>query len=56
VELAERVVGQVLDEKAQKRLIDEFIDEVAAGASSKGNGKGKGSSEGNGTSEDKDEA
>jgi F-type H+-transporting ATPase subunit b len=58
VELAERVVGQVLDENAQKRLIDEFIDEVASGASSKGNGKGKGkgSSEGNGTSADKDEA
>jgi F-type H+-transporting ATPase subunit b len=56
VELAERVVGQVLDEKAQKRLIDEFIDEVASGASSKGNGKGKGSSKGNGTSEDKGEA
>jgi F-type H+-transporting ATPase subunit b len=56
VELAERVVGQVLDEKAQKRLIDEFIDEVASGASSKGNGKGKRSSKGNGTSEDKGEA
>jgi F-type H+-transporting ATPase subunit b len=31
VELAERVVGQALDEKAHKRLIDEFIDEVASG-------------------------
>jgi F-type H+-transporting ATPase subunit b len=46
VELAERVVGQALDEKAHQRLIDEFIDEVASGASSngsgsKGNGKGE---------------
>ena len=44
VELAERVVGEALDEKAHKRLIDEFIDEVASGAASsngKGNGKGK---------------
>ena len=38
VELAERVVGQSLDEAAHQRLIDEFIDEVAAGASSNGNG------------------
>jgi F-type H+-transporting ATPase subunit b len=38
VELAERVVGQVLDEKAHQRLIDEFIDEVASGTSSNGNG------------------
>ena len=38
VELAERVVGQSLDEQAHQRLIDEFIDEVAAGASSNGNG------------------
>jgi F-type H+-transporting ATPase subunit b len=38
VELAERVVGQSLDEAAHQRLIDEFIDEVAAGISSNGNG------------------
>jgi F-type H+-transporting ATPase subunit b len=38
VELAERVVGESLDEKAHQRLIDEFIDEVASGASSDGNG------------------
>jgi len=38
VELAERVVGQSLDESAHQRLIDEFIDEVASGASSNGNG------------------
>ena len=47
VELAERVVGQSLDEKAHQRLIDEFIDEVASGTSSNGNGsksKGKGES------------
>jgi F-type H+-transporting ATPase subunit b len=43
VELAERVVGQSLDEAAHQRLIDEFIDEVAAGASSNGHGaKGDG--------------
>lgn len=47
VELAERVVGQSLDEQAHQRLIDEFIDEVASGTSSNGNGsksKGKGES------------
>lgn len=38
VELAERVVGQSLDEQAHQRLIDEFIDEVASGAASNGNG------------------
>ena len=38
VGLAERVVGQSLDEQAHKRLIDEFIDEVASGTSSNGNG------------------
>jgi F-type H+-transporting ATPase subunit b len=38
VELAERVVGQSLDEAAHQRLIDEFIDEVSSGASSNGNG------------------
>lgn len=45
VELAERVVGQSLDEQAHQRLIDEFIDEVASGASANGNGS-KGSGEG----------
>jgi F-type H+-transporting ATPase subunit b len=40
VELAERVVGQSLDEAAHRRLIDEFIDEVASsGRSTNGNGK-----------------
>jgi F-type H+-transporting ATPase subunit b len=38
VELAERVVGASLDDKAHQRLIDGFIDEVAAGTSSNGNG------------------
>src|SRR5919106_6713220 len=33
VDLAGRVVGQSLDERAHQRLIDEFIDEVATGAS-----------------------
>jgi F-type H+-transporting ATPase subunit b len=37
VELAERVVGAALDPSAHQRLIDEYIDEVASGAS--GNGK-----------------
>jgi hypothetical protein len=37
VEIAERIVGQSLDERAHQRLIDEFIDEVASGA---GNGNG----------------
>ena len=41
VELAERVVGQSLDEAAHRRLIDEFIDEVASARSSNGNGNGK---------------
>jgi F-type H+-transporting ATPase subunit b len=45
VELAERVVGQALDEKAHKRLIDEFIDEVASGVSSNGKGNGNGKSD-----------
>ena len=40
VEIAERIVGQSLDERAHQRLIDEFIDEVASGASTNGNGKG----------------
>jgi F-type H+-transporting ATPase subunit b len=39
VELAERVVGQSLDEEAHRRLIDEYIDEVAASGRSDGNGK-----------------
>jgi F-type H+-transporting ATPase subunit b len=52
VELAERVVGEALDEKAHKRLIDEFIDEVASSASSNGKGKGNG----NGNGDDKGEA
>ena len=52
VELAERVVGEALDEKAHKRLIDEFIDEVASGAASRGNGKASR----NGTGADEGEA
>jgi F-type H+-transporting ATPase subunit b len=51
VELAERVVGEALDEKAHKRLIDEFIDEVASSASSNRNGKGKGKDKDKGGSE-----
>jgi F-type H+-transporting ATPase subunit b len=31
VELAGRVVGESLDEDAHQRLIDQYIDEVAAG-------------------------
>ena len=42
VELAERVVGQSLDERAHDRLIDEFLDGVAAGDGSSGNGSPKG--------------
>ena len=42
VELAERVVGQSLDEKTHQRLIDEFIDDVASNASGKTNGKSDG--------------
>ena len=38
VELAERVVGQSIDEQAHQRLIDGFIDDVASGASANGNG------------------
>jgi F-type H+-transporting ATPase subunit b len=38
VELAERVVGESLDERAHQRLIDEFIDEVASASSSNGSG------------------
>jgi len=47
VELAERVVGQALDENAHQRLIDEFIAEVAA--SSSGNGKSGSGKSGGGT-------
>ena len=40
VELAERVVGQSLDDEAHRRLIDEYIDEVAAsGRPTNGHGK-----------------
>jgi F-type H+-transporting ATPase subunit b len=40
VELAGRVVGQSLDDEAHRRLIDEYIDEVAAsGRSTNGHGK-----------------
>jgi F-type H+-transporting ATPase subunit b len=42
VELAERVVGQSLDEKTHQRLIDEFIDDVASNASGKTNGTSDG--------------
>ncbi len=38
VDLAGRVVGQSLDEKAHQRLIDEYIEQVSAS----GNGKGQG--------------
>ena len=40
VELAERVVGESLDEEAHRRLIDGFLDEVASSRPSNGNGKG----------------
>jgi F-type H+-transporting ATPase subunit b len=41
VELAERIVEESLDERAHQRLIDEFIDQVAAGhGASDGNGSG----------------
>jgi F-type H+-transporting ATPase subunit b len=42
VDLAGRVVGRSLDEKAHRRLIDEYIDQVATA----GNGNGKGSVDG----------
>jgi F-type H+-transporting ATPase subunit b len=38
VDLAGRVVGESLDQQAHRRLIDEYIDQVAAS----GNGKGQG--------------
>jgi F-type H+-transporting ATPase subunit b len=40
VEIAERIVGESLDERTHQRLIDEFIDEVASGAGSNGSGTG----------------
>jgi F-type H+-transporting ATPase subunit b len=49
VELAGRVVGESLDERAHQRLIDEFIDEVASGSSTDGNGSAGKSSKGKGT-------
>jgi F-type H+-transporting ATPase subunit b len=42
VDLAGRVVGESLDERAHQRLIDEYIDEVAESGSSNGNGKREG--------------
>jgi F-type H+-transporting ATPase subunit b len=48
VEIAERIVGQSLDERAHQRLIDEFIDEVASGAGVNGNGKGAADDSGSG--------
>jgi F-type H+-transporting ATPase subunit b len=42
VELAERVVGQSLDDRAHQRLIDEYIDQVAAGnGSADGDGRAR---------------
>ena len=40
VELAGRIVEESIDEQAHRRLIDEFIDEVAAGDASNGKGSG----------------
>ena len=40
VELAARIVEESIDERAHQRLIDEFIDQVAAGDGSNGNGSG----------------
>jgi F-type H+-transporting ATPase subunit b len=51
VELAERVVGQALDERAHQRLIDEFIDEVASGVSTNGEGSKDKGSDGKGEGE-----
>lgn len=48
VELAARVVGESLDERAHQRLIDEFIDEVASGPAANGNGKGSADDGGSG--------
>lgn len=41
VELAERVVGQSLDEQAHQRLIDEFIADVGANGNGKSGGGAK---------------
>ena len=38
VDLAGRVVGESLDERSHQRLIDEYIDQVAASGTSNGNG------------------
>jgi F-type H+-transporting ATPase subunit b len=46
VGLAERLVGESLDEKAHARLIDEYIDEVARAGSPNGNGSAKDPAEG----------
>lgn len=46
VEIAGRIVGESLDERTHQRLIDEFIDEVASGASTNGNGSAKDSGSG----------
>jgi F-type H+-transporting ATPase subunit b len=40
VELAERVVGQSLDERAHARLIDEFLDHLTASGNGSANGTG----------------
>jgi F-type H+-transporting ATPase subunit b len=48
VEIAGRVVGASLDEGTHQRLIDEFIDEVASGAATNGNGAGSTDGDGNG--------
>lgn len=42
VEIAERIVGESLNEGTHQRLIDEFIDEVASGAGTNGNGTAAG--------------
>jgi F-type H+-transporting ATPase subunit b len=43
VDLAGRVVGRSLDADAHQRLIDEYMDQVAASAGGNGNGSGTGS-------------
>lgn len=42
VDLAGRVVGETLDERTHRRLIDEYIDEVASAGNGNGGGKGQG--------------
>jgi F-type H+-transporting ATPase subunit b len=42
VEIAEKIVGESLNEGTHQRLIDEFIDEVASGKGTNGNGTGAG--------------